>query len=100
MKEAGAAGESVTVWSPFLSVAGLAVDVAIGTVAGDNRVEGLGAVAAFKALAMPFATFGQDLFCGEHNTAATRATFAWWGLDGSSIDYRCLRSLIPIKHVE
>lgn len=96
LKETRAAGESVTMGSPLLAVAGLAVHVVVRAVAGDDRIEGLGAVAAFEALAMPFATLGQDLFRGVYHATATWATLTGCGLDDGGIDYRCPRGLVPV----
>lgn len=86
--------------TPFLPVASFAVDFAVGSVAGDNGVQGLGAVAAFEALAMPLATLGQDLLRGVHDSSATGATFTRRGLDGGSVYHRspgCLVTVQPRK---
>lgn len=52
--------------SPLLSVASLAVDIAIGTITSDYGVKSLSAVATLVALAMPFAPLGQHLLSSEN----------------------------------
>lgn len=76
--------------APLFAVAGLAVHVVIRTVASDDRVQRLGTVAALVALAMPLAALGQNLFGGEHDSAAARATLARGSLDGTRVDGRRL----------
>lgn len=56
LKKSGATGESIAMRPPSLAVARLAVDVLIRPIAGDNRVQGLCAVVALVALAMPIAS--------------------------------------------
>lgn len=94
LKEARATSKPVAMWSPFLAVAGLAVDFAVGTVAGNDRVQSFGAVAALEALAMPLAALGQHLLSSEHHATATRAALARRRHDRSGVDQRCLWSLI------
>lgn len=43
--------------TPLLAVAGLTVNLLIGTITGDDRVERLRTIVALEALAMPFASF-------------------------------------------
>ena len=45
--------------TPLLAVAGLAVDLLIGTITSDDRVESLRTVVALEAFAMPFASLRQ-----------------------------------------
>lgn len=85
--------------SPLLAVTGLTVDVRVWAVAGNDGVEGLCAIAAFEALAMPLTALSQDLFSSVDDTATTWATLAGWRLDHRSIDYRCFRSLVPKRNV-
>lgn len=71
--------------SPSLAVAGLAVDVLVRPVAGNYRVEGLGAVVTLEALPVPLATLGQHLLGGEHHAAAARTTLARGRLDAGRV---------------
>lgn len=77
--------------SPILAVARLAVDVVIGSVASDDRVQRLGAVMALVALAMPFPTLGQDHFGSEDYTTAAWTTLSGRSLDGRRISGKWLR---------
>lgn len=97
LQETGATGKAIAMRSPFLAVAGLAIDVGVGSVASDDRVQGLCAVPTLKALAMPFATFSQHLFCGKDDTAATRAALARGCLDSRSVDHCGSRSLVTVQ---
>lgn len=73
--------------SPFLSIAGLAVDIFVGPVAGDDRVQSFGAVVTLEALSVPLAAPREHLLSGEHNTAATWTTLAGRGLNGGGVDH-------------
>lgn len=83
--------------SPFLPVAGLAVDIFVGPVACDDRVESLGAVVALVALPVPFTALGQHLFSSEHHAAATRAALARWRLDRGGVDHGGTRGSIAAR---
>lgn len=96
LEETGTTSKTIAVGSPFLAVTSLAVDVVVRSVASDDRVQSLGAIATFEALAMPLATLSEDLLSSKHNTAAPRATLAGWGFDRSGINHRGLRCLITI----
>lgn len=82
--------------SPFLSVASLAVDVFVGPVAGDDRVESFAAVVTLVAFPVPFAALCKHLFSSEYNATATWTTFARWGLDYGGVDHGCTRSSIAV----
>lgn len=86
LQEAGAASESIAVGTPLLAVAGAAVDVAIGSIAGVDRVQGLVAVLAVEALLVPLATLRQLLLGGIDDATATRATLTGTGLDLVHLD--------------
>lgn len=83
--------------SPLFAVASLAVDVTVWTVASDDRIEGLVAIVALEALAMPWATFSQNFFSCEDDTSATRAAFTWCGLNAGGVNDRDLGSLSTVK---
>lgn len=83
--------------SPFLAVAGLAVDIGVGSIASDDGVQGLSAVPALEAFAMPFTTFGQHLLCGKDDTAASRAALARGRLDSRGVDHCGSRRLFTIQ---
>lgn len=89
LQETGSAGEAVTVRSPLLAVARLAVDLIVRAVARDDGVESLGAVPALEALPVPGPALGEDLFRGENNATATRTSFAQRGLDLLHINGGC-----------
>lgn len=72
--------------TPLLAVASLAVDVLVRAITSDDRVQGLVAVFALEALAMPLATLGQNLLGSEHYTTAAGATLARGSLDLGSVD--------------
>lgn len=80
--------------SPFLSVAGFTIDVFVGPVAGDDRVERFAAVVTLVALSVPFAALRKHLFGGEHDAAATWTTFAGRGFDYGGVDHGCTRSCL------
>lgn len=82
--------------SPFLSVASLAVDVFVGPVTGDDRVESFAAVVTLVAFPVPFAALCKHLFSSEYNATTTWTTFARWGLDYGGVDHGCTRSSIAV----
>lgn len=84
-------------WAPLLAIAGLAVDILIGAIASDDRIESLGAVLALETLAMPRTALGQHLLSGEYYAAAARAALAGWGLDLGSVDDGRLGSLLTAQ---
>lgn len=86
LQETTSASKTISMGSPFLAVAGLAVNIAIGTVASIDGVKSLGAVVALEALAMPRTAFGEDFFSSEHHASTTGASLAWRGLDTSGVD--------------
>lgn len=86
--------------SPFLAVACVAINIFVGTITSINGVEGLGAIFAFEAFAMPFASFGQHQFSSKDGTTTTRTTLARWSFDRGSIGYRCLGSMSLTKEME
>lgn len=83
--------------SPLLSVTGLAVNIPVRAVTGDDRVQGLGAVVAFVALPVPLAALGEHLLGGEDDATATRTTLAGRGLDNRGVDYGGARSRIAVS---
>lgn len=85
--------------APFLAVASLAVNLRFRSVASNDRIQCLRAVAALEALAMPFATLGQHQLGSEHNTSTSGATLAGGRLNGSGIDYRSLWCLFTVKQI-
>lgn len=86
--------------SPFLSIAGLAVDVPVRAVAGDDGVQGLGAVVALETLPVPLTTPGEHLLGGEDDTAATWATLAGRSFDRGSVDHGGAWSCIAVSQIE
>lgn len=84
--------------SPFFPVASLAIDVFVGPVTGDDRVEGFGAIATLVAFPVPFATLCQHLLGGEHDATATWTTLARWGLDHGGVNHgRARGSIATLK---
>lgn len=73
LQESRATRESVSMRTPVLAVARLAVHILVGTVARIDRVQRLRAVVTLEALAMPLATLAQYLLGGKHD-AATAGT--------------------------
>lgn len=94
LEESRATCESVSVRSPLLPVARLTVYVPVRAVAGNNRVQGLGAVTALVALSVPFTTLGEHLLSGKDNATAAGATLAGRGLDYCGVDHGGARSRI------
>lgn len=84
----------------LLPVAGLAVDVAVWTIASYDGVQSLVAVVALEALAMPLSAFSKDFLSSEYNSAATRTSFSRWSFDACSVDYRCLRRSIAVEVIK
>lgn len=82
---------------PFLPVAGLAVDVPVRAVAGDDRVQGLGAVVTLVALSVPLTAPGEHLLGGEDDAAAARAALARWSLDRGGVDHGGAWSCIAVS---
>jgi hypothetical protein len=78
------------VGAPLFAVAGLTIDIAVGSVASDDGVKGLGAVLALETFTMPRSSLGEDLFGGEDYAAATGTTLAGWSLDARGVDNRGL----------
>ena len=72
--------------TPVLSVARLAVDVVVGTVTRNDRVQNFRAVMTLVALAMPIATLGDHQLSSKDHTPATRTSSAWFRLDLGRID--------------
>jgi len=64
-----------------LAVAGAAVDVAIGSIAGQDRVQWPVAVGADVALLVPHLALGQLLLGGEYGSSAPGTAFAVTGLN-------------------
>lgn len=84
-------------WTPFLAVAGTAVDLLVRTVGRIDRIECFSAVTTLETLAMPFASLGQDLFGGKHHTAATRTTLARWGHNLGGVNHRSFGGVIEFS---
>jgi len=97
LEESRAACESVSVRSPLLPVTGLAVDVPIRSVTGDDRVQSLGAVAALEALPVPLAALGEHLFSCEDHAATAGAALARRGLDYRGVDHGGAGSRIAVS---
>lgn len=76
LQETGAAGKSIAMWTPLLAIASPAVDIAIGAIAGIDRVQSLVAVFAVVALLVPLTALGQFLLGGKDGATATRTTLA------------------------
>lgn len=100
LQKTGTARKTVTVRTPVLAVARLAVDILVGTVACDDRVQRLGTVVTLEALAMPFATLGQDLLGSKDDATATRAALTGRRLDLSRIDDAGLRGEVTVAERE
>jgi len=94
LEESRATCESVSVRSPLLSVTGLAVNIPVRPVTGDDRVQGFGAVAAFVALPVPLAALGEHLLGSEDDATTARTTLAGRGLDDRGVDHGGTRSRI------
>lgn len=86
LQEAGTTGKAIPMWSPFLAVASLAIDILIGSIASDNRVQSLGTISTFEAFLMPHSSLGQLLFGSKNGSATTRAALTWWGSDYGRIN--------------
>lgn len=80
--------------SPLLAVTGLAVNVPVRAVAGDDRVQGLGAVATLVALSVPLAALSEHLLGGEDDATAAGAALARGGLDYRRVNHGGARSRI------
>lgn len=100
LQETGTARKTVTVRTPILAVARFAVDILVGTIAGDYRVQRLGAIVTLEAFAMPFATLGQHLLGGKDDAAATRTTLTGRCLNLGRIDDARLRSEVTVINVD
>lgn len=87
LEESRTTCESVSVRSPLLSVTGLAVNVPVRAIAGDDRVQGLGAVMTLVALPVPLAALGKHLLGGEDDSTATGAALARGSLDFRGVDH-------------
>jgi hypothetical protein len=85
------------VGAPLFAVAGLTIDIAVGSVASDDGVKGLGAVLALETFTMPRSSLGEDLFGGEDYAAATGTTLAGWSLDARGVDNRGLGGGVTIS---
>lgn len=94
LQESRTASKTISMWTKLLSVAGLAVNITIRTIASNNWVQGLVAIMTLETLAMPLSSFSKDFFSSEYNSATTRTTFSWWSFDDCGINYRCLRRSI------
>lgn len=86
LQETRAAGKAIAMGSPLLAVAGPAVDITIGTIAGIDRVEGLVTVFAIVALLVPLTTLGELLLGGKDSATAAWATLAGTCLDPIDLD--------------
>lgn len=62
--------------SPSLSVARLAVDVLIWSIASNYRVKCLGAIMTLVAFAVPITALGNYQFSGKHHAATSGASSA------------------------
>lgn len=83
--------------TPLFAVTGAAVDLLVGTVAGNDGVKCLGAIPAFETFAVPFAAFGEHHFSSKHNASATGTPLAWSSLDLADI-YGCRsRGVVTLK---
>lgn len=76
LQETRAAGKAITMWSPLLAIASVAIDIAIGTIAGIDRIQCLLAVSAIVALLVPLASLGELLLGGKDSATATGTTLA------------------------
>lgn len=68
-----------------LAVAGLAVDLLVGAVAGQDRVQRAFALGAAEALLVPHGALGELLLGGVHHAAAAGAALALGSLDGRGV---------------
>lgn len=67
--------------SEKLAVARSAVNLLVGSIAGQHRVERSMALGAVEAFLVPHSPLGKLLFGGEYHATATRATLTGWRLD-------------------
>lgn len=86
LQETRAASKAIAMGSPLLTVAGPAVDITIGTIAGIDRVQGLVAIFAVVALLVPLTTLGELLLGGKDSATATGATLTGTGLNPVYLD--------------
>ena len=77
-QESGTAAEAVAFRAVLFGVAQFAVDVAIGTVTGQDRM----AFAAIEAALVPHSSAGQHLLSGKNSATTARTTFSFRRLNG------------------
>lgn len=86
LQETRAASKAIAMGSPLLTIAGPAVDITIGTIAGIDRVQSLVAVFTIEALLVPFTTLGELLLGGKDSATATGATLTGTSLNPVYLD--------------
>lgn len=84
-EEGGGVAVAEALGAVVLAVAGLAVDLLVGAVAGQDRVQRAAALAAAEALLVPHGALGELLLGGVDHAAATGASLAGRGLDGRGV---------------
>lgn len=68
-----------------LSVARAAVDLLVGAIACQHRIQGSVTLGTIEALLVPHGALGELLFRGKYHAAATGATLPSWRLDRGRI---------------
>jgi hypothetical protein len=81
-QESGTAAETVAFRAVLFGVAQFAVDVAIGTIAGQDRIQDAMAFAAIEAALVPHSSAGQHLLSGKNSATAARTTLSFRRLNG------------------
>ena len=83
--KSGRVAEAESLRPEEFAVAGATVDLLVGAVAGEHRVEWPVALGAVEALLVPHRALGELLLGGEYHAAAARAALAGWRLDGRRV---------------
>lgn len=66
-----------SLWPEQFSVARAAMDLLIGTITSQSRIQWTMTFGTIEARLMPDCSFGQLLFGSEYGTAATRTSLTW-----------------------
>lgn len=84
--ESGRVAVTESFRSELFSVAGLAVDFLVGSVAGQHRIQGSFAVVALEAEFVVFAAFRQHLLGSKDHSSAAGTALTLLRLDGFCVD--------------
>lgn len=71
LQESGATAESVALGTKFLGVAEFAVDVAVGTVASENRIQNTVTFVTVEARFVPHCSTGEHLLGSKDGSSAS-----------------------------